>query len=506
MFRDNALNRLLIMYSVAIPMAIMLGYLVASADGFFSYALIAMMMLVFTLPLVLKFHHEMTIITWNSSLIVFFLPGQPNAGYVFAGICLIIGIVSYTLTKKEPFIHVPEFSRPLILLFLIVIGTAVISGGLGGRSLGSDQFGAKRYLGVIGPVVGYFAMTSRRIKPDHAQLLASLYFLSGVLIAGSDIAYALGPSFYFLFALFPVEQAFLQAVQETFTRITGIAWASTSILYFLMLRYGAKGILDLRYAWRLLLFAALFGVSMFGGYRTAVIVVAIIFFIQFIAEGLLRSRLLPVMLAGAAFAIVLTFAFSRELPLSFQRSLSFIPFIDIDPVARQDAMGTLDWRFQMWKIVIPDIPKYLLLGKGFAYSGTDYMLTSEAIRQGYYGSYEATLVSGNYHNGILTLIIPFGIFGTIAFAWLMFAGTRILFRNYRCSAPEIRNINTFLFAFFLGRSIFYLTLYGQFDLDFMVFVGVVALSVSLNGGIRKPSDLKQRKPEPADATVTPATA
>ncbi|MCA9017699.1 MAG: hypothetical protein KDA77_20415, partial [Planctomycetaceae bacterium] len=161
MFRDNALNRLLIMYSVAIPMAIMLGYLVASADGFFSYALIIAVMLVFTLPIILRFHHELTIITWNSSLIVFFLPGQPNAGYAFAGISLVIGIVGYTLTKKEPFIRVPEFGRPLVILFLVVMATAILSGGLGGRSLGNEQFGAKRYLGVIGPIIGYFAITSK---------------------------------------------------------------------------------------------------------------------------------------------------------------------------------------------------------------------------------------------------------------------------------------------------------------------------------------------------------
>ena len=506
MFRDNAFNRLLIIYAIAIPMAIVLGYLVASADGFMGYALIAAMILVFTLPIILKFHHFLTVLTWNSSLIVFFLPGQPTVGYTMAGISLGIGIVSYTLTKEEPFIRVPEFGRPLIVLFLVVIVTSIVSGGLGGQSLGNDMFGAKRYLGVIGPVIGYFAVTGKRIPIERANLYASVYFLSGILLIGSDLAYAAGPSFYFLFALFPVEQAFLQAVQEDFMRVTGIAWASTAILYFLMLRYGIRGLLDLRHSWRILLFGALFAVSMFGGYRTAVIVVALVFGIQFVAEGLLRSRYLPAIIFASLFSLVAVFAFSREMPLSIQRSLSFIPFLDIDPVAKKDALGTLEWRLQMWEIVIPDVPRYLLLGKGFAYSGTDYILTSEAVRQGVYRAYEGTLVSGNYHNGILTVIIPFGIWGLLSFFWLLYAGIKILYANYRYGDPRIQNINTFFLSIFLGRAIFYLTLYGQFDLDLMSFVGIVALSIAINGGMRKRADLKPKE-APEEALVpTPANA
>ena len=65
-----------------------------------------------------------------------------------------------------------------------------------------------------------------------------------------------------------------------------------------------------------------------------------------------------------------------------QRSLSFLP-IQVDKVARHDAMSTLDWRFQIWKTVLPEVPKYLWLGKGYNFSGTDYDLTQEAIREDY---------------------------------------------------------------------------------------------------------------------------
>jgi len=182
-------------------------------------------------------------------------------------------------------------------------------------------------------------------------------------------------------------------------------------------------------------------------------------------------------------AITFVIAFIQDMPLSVQRSLSFLP-LEVDPTARQDAASTAEWRFLMWKAVLPDVPKYLLVGKGFAFSGTDYMLTQEAVRQGMYTSYEDTLISGNYHNGILTLIIPFGLLGLMSFLWFCAAAIRALYRNYRYGSESLRLINTFLLAFFCARLIFYLSLYGQFDLDLVLFTGTVGLSVALNGGVK----------------------
>jgi O-antigen ligase/polysaccharide polymerase Wzy-like membrane protein len=182
------------------------------------------------------------------------------------------------------------------------------------------------------------------------------------------------------------------------------------------------------------------------------------------------------------------------MPLSVQRSLSFLP-LEVDAMAYQDAAGTADWRFQMWRAVLPDVPRYLLLGKGFAFSGTDYMLTQEAMKQGNYLSYEDTLISGNYHHGILTLIIPFGIFGLLSFLWFCVAAVRVLYRNYCYGAESLKLINTFLLAYFCARLVFYLALYGQFDLDLVLFTGTVGLSVALNGGV------KTRETQESEETV-----
>lgn len=213
-----------------------------------------------------------------------------------------------------------------------------------------------------------------------------------------------------------------------------------------------------------------------------------VFLAQFYFEGLFRSQLFPALVLVAAIGGALLVAFVDRLPLAMQRSLSFLP-IEVNFIAENDAFASLDWRFQMWRIVVPEIPNYLLLGKGYAYSGTDYYLTQEAMKRGLFvgSSWEDTLVNGNYHQGLLTIIIPFGIWGMIGFTWFCWSALRVLYRNYRYCEASCKTLNTFLLAYFVGRLFFYVVFYGQFDLDFLIFTGTVGLSISLNGGVRGPA-------------------
>lgn len=121
-------------------------------------------------------------------------------------------------------------------------------------------------------------------------------------------------------------------------------------------------------------------------------------------------------------------------------------------------------------------------GKGFAYNGTDYYLTTEAVRRGVsYPVDEATLICGSYHQGILTLLIPFGIWGLLLFGWFCWSALGVLIRNYRYGSESLRLINVFLLSMFICRLVFFIFLYGQFELDIPMFVGLIGLSISLNG-------------------------
>jgi hypothetical protein len=62
---------------------------------------------------------------------------------------------------------------------------------------------------------------------------------------------------------------------------------------------------------------------------------------------------------------------------------------------------------------------------------------------------------------------------------------RALYLNHRHSTPGLQTINTFLLAFFIARIVLFCFVFGGFHGDVALFVGVVGLSISLNGGVRR---------------------
>jgi O-antigen ligase len=171
-------------------------------------------------------------------------------------------------------------------------------------------------------------------------------------------------------------------------------------------------------------------------------------------------------------------AFARELPLQIQRSLSMIPYIPLDPMVRLDAQGSTDWRLEMWRDVVPQIPQYLLVGRGYSFSGNEQFQIGQKL--------EGTELVGDYHNGPLSVLLPFGIFGAIAFTWLLVAGIRVVYHNYQFGDPAFRTLNTFLFALFIVKVVFFCAIFGSLHSDLPMFLGLLGLSISFNGGVAKP--------------------
>lgn len=503
MKNQAALPLILVTYGVCGVVALLVGYLLATPTAFASLAGVGLVLGVLAFPVLMRWHHPMLLLSWNAALVAGVLPGQPSFAFLMAGISLFFHFLNRSLHRETRGQHVGSVAWSLIFVAAVVFVTAVLTGGIAGRAFGSELWGAKRYLGVLAAIVGYFALVSQPIPAARAQLWVSLFFLSGTTAAISNLIFLAGPGFYFLYIIFPTESVFLQATtQDSLTRLPGISWASLSVFYYMLARFGIQGVFDLTRPWRLAVFVGLCALSLLGGFRTAIVIIALVFTLQFYLEGLFRTRLFWGLLAGLILGGALLVATVDRLPLSVQRSLSFLP-LNVDPVAKTDARSTIDWRVQMWRTLLPEVPKYLLLGKGFTFSGTDFLLTQEAVQRGMFTSYEDTLINGNYHSGPLTLIIPFGIFGVLGFGWFCVAALRVLYRNYRYGEASLKTANTFLLAFFIGRLLFYIVFYGQFDLDLMVFTGTVGLSISLNHGIR-PRNAPTPIASPSSNALSPA--
>jgi len=479
----------MIVYAICLPLAIILGFLVSDPLDRNNDITVAFVLFLLVLPLLLRWYHAWLITVWNMSITFIFLPGLLPGWMPVACIAFAVALGHYALNRERKFLQTTSISWSLIFLAVVVLVTAKLRGGLGFHAFGDEAIGGKRYLWIWVAIAGYFALISQPIPPKKRKLYTTLFVVSAGSALFADIAAHGGPFFGFLNIFFPTGPMAAESPvgDPMIERLGGVAVASSAVVFTLVARYGIEGVLDLRKLWRPMLFFSALVCCAFGGYRSTVILVGMTLVLAFCFEGLLRSRLMPAALLGILLLGGLTISFSDRLPLSFQRCLAFLP-VKIDEGVRLNAEGSSDWRLDMWRNLTPQIPKYLLLGKGLTFDANDMQMYAEV------GNYTAggevggaASLASDYHNGPLSLIIPFGIWGTIGFLWFLVASFKLLWANYKYGDPDLRKTNAFLLAYFIAKMILFFFVFGGFYGDLAVFTGMVGFSASLNGGIAKPA-------------------
>jgi O-antigen ligase len=96
------------------------------------------------------------------------------------------------------------------------------------------------------------------------------------------------------------------------------------------------------------------------------------------------------------------------------------------------ADASTDWRLNMWGALLPQIPEHLLLGKGLAISTEEFdeMMTGNEILQSSAERLDASqgslALASDYHNGMISLILPFGVWGVLTVLWFLGAGIWVM--------------------------------------------------------------------------------
>lgn len=502
----NALTiiRSLIIYGLCLPLAVYLGYVVANPMDRTAFIVVLVVTALPLIPIVLRWHHLLLILSWNFSMVLFFVQGSPYLWMAMTATSLLLTILQQILKRDVHFSTVPSITWSLLFLAFVIFITAKLTGGMGIRSFGGSNYGGKRYIQLFCAIAGYFAITAFRIPKEKAILYTGLYFLATLsLIIGS-----LGPwmpgSMQFLFALFPIDNlASLSGGPTENLRLGGVTFASVGVVCFILARHGMKGLfglgeswrflpiqfrggLGVNQPWRLMTFLVIFAIALTGGYRSVPITFIMVFSGLFLLERLHRTNLAPILIVSGVLVLAISIPFVQQMPLTVQRSLSFLP-IEVDPMAKRAADESSEWRINIWKEVVPTIPQYLIVGKGY---GMDPRLVEMQVS---YDILNATddgsgaIAAADFHNGPLSLIIPLGIFGVIGFLWFLIASFRVLLSNYRYGDPDLHQINTFLLVYFAVKTVFFFAVFGSFQNELAVFVGLIALSVSLNGGSSQPA-------------------
>jgi len=73
-----ALPRNVLIYAIILPLAAVIGYLLASPQDFDSMVLVGLVFGTLLIPVLMRWHHPLLVVGWNASINLFFLPGQPS--------------------------------------------------------------------------------------------------------------------------------------------------------------------------------------------------------------------------------------------------------------------------------------------------------------------------------------------------------------------------------------------------------------------------------------------
>lgn len=342
-------------------------------------------------------------------------------------------------------------------------------------------------------IIGYVAITAHEIPRERAMVYVGLFLLGALTNAIGNLLPYVPSALYPVFMIFPAEVQGISmvlsqesvAVHESIPRPYGFSVALMAMAFYLLARQGLNRLLNVR---KPALYAciAAFILSTLGGFRAFLFLLLLVFGAVFLLEGGYRSRKMPVIAVVLALVAFMAVAFVEHLPNSMQRSLSFLP-IRVDPVVAANARASSEWRFEMWRELLDQVPHYAFLGKGLSITAADLDTAEALAKQGHGKTAEVAMLAGDYHSGPLSVIIPFGIWGLIGWFWFCIAAGRALYLNYRYSDPELKTVNTLLFAYFLAKLLMFHFVFGGFYFDLAFFAGTVAFSVSLNQGIRRPA-------------------
>jgi hypothetical protein len=478
-----------LLYLIIIPLAIYLGWMLAEPMSPGAMLTVGLLFTLLLIPILLRWHRPMLMFAWNSSIMVFVLPGSPPLWMPIAGAAFLIILLQWIIEKQTPLLTVRSINWALGFLVVVSLITAYVRGGIGLQAVGGEAFGGKRYIFIMGAVIGYYALSLMRIPEDRVKRYTALFFLGGLThIAGNAIAFA-GPSFYWLFNIFSYEQA-LSQIQAEFTgselvRLGGISVAMLFLLFFLLARYPIHEIFSLSRPW--LPFVVLLSIVLaaLGGFRSNLMLMLMVFGLKFILDRLLWTRLFFALLLVGLIIASVTLPLADKLPYSMQRTLSFLPFVPVDPFVRMDAQGSTLWRLEMWSVLMDDLPKYLLIGKGYVINPTDLYMLEHSVMRGFVEGFEGAIIAGDYHSGPLSVLVNFGIPGALGWLFFCWVSLRALIRNFRYGEQHWRNLNGLLLALYSAKIIYFFFIFGDFALQLYEFTGLLGLSVAINGGIRE---------------------
>lgn len=391
-----------------------------------------------------------------------------------------------------------------IYLFVAVLAVTIAARGTGFRFLGDSRWGGMRYVEVFLTMLFVFVVLQLRLTPRQWRVAIIAMSVLALLPTLADIVFILSDGavyfHYYLIKHGAVGEALQASWSGGVTRFKSAESGGMALLILPFVLFPPTA----RHLWKYVLLVV-GGIALLSitGFRLGIIRAAAFVWIYFflVLRGH-RVKLLVVSVLLAAAGLVLLFLLMPYLPLSVQRAFSFIPFLNVDPLVEMSAVGTTDWRLQVWKNALSEIPEYWLLGKGYTY---DPLVLASFMENRTPMDWARIQVA--YHNGLLSLLIGMGVFG-------LFAGLGVLattaWRHYRVHMATwhddtLKRFHGVFFSLLIVSVAVFVSVYGDVYVSFPGIFKSIALleGLALTNRSLLAAD-NARAPTPSPARLVPA--
>jgi hypothetical protein len=448
---------------LAIPLAVYIGTLCGEENIVYLVLIIAVILGVIVLvqPVLLVVSIP---ILYQSGLQ---LPGLGMLNLFYIAI-LALGVVVVARSCMRQNLNIQiNFTNISLAVFLLVVVMTMVIRGSGFRFLGSSAWGGFAYVQVLSTGILALLLPLVPISPKLWRVALLGMGIAAFLPAIVE-ALMLKSQFFYSLALFikPSAQIGASLVAEQMDEgiVRYFSFGLAALLFFLTVsacvnvkRFGV--LISLPYY---LLFFACMGVAAFSGFRSRIIVLAVFFAgLMYLSRAITVYKVMTACCAGILVYMTL-FMYVDKMPLSMQRTVSFVPGIKGSVIVSQDAQGTVEWRLELWKMGWKTLPKYWLVGKGYAFNANEMDAALRGVK--YEGDLLAwAMVSGSYHNGPLSLLLGLGIFGLLSglfFLFMVIWRHWIFYRN-PWQSERLRLMHLAFYTYFIINVGFFLLFYGD---------------------------------------------
>lgn len=437
----------------------------------------------------------------NSALLVPGLPRGLQLMHLLMLAFIPVMVARYAILKPRQDAMPLSFRAVLLLMAWLVL--LIQERGLGLRSGGEGLVGGASYIKFF--LCGGFLIFSRYIVLTPRQWTVTIT----MMVAGSFIPIAAEQLFIQSGGMVTIQYLFIEpyvsGLVETLmakesdsgavARLTAFTGAASSLLMAsLVLTTRRTGF---RFSTYLLVGLCLLFAGL-SGFRSLLFetIALTAMYRLFIAPPGQRAPVFFAILGAGVAGLLVLIPMTSYLPLAMQRALSWLPFAEIDIMARMGADQSTEWRFRLWEFAWEQSGPFLWIGRGFAVSAAEVMsanIWKDDLLQFWY--------SHQYHSGPLSAWIDLGLPGfLLLMVFFIAAAYEVLFRNITPSNDIIYRFQTFIRVKILFSIAAYMLIFGDVRSTVAGILVNLAIFYSLDATNRvaaKAADAPAKPPAPA---------